>query len=253
MVLRFGTLTFILKSELPVFFIDRDHRLPTLPALCTYCHHRSFTVSTFTLACGDYLFAVGLSHQTANSTGAGTTFVGPHYTASTERNGMQCWGKPYLYLLSARVLKVGSGLSHRAAGVRLIMLWLEWAAPEVERRRFSVHPTRMGYRAPRPASTCRSGAGQVSAAASRGKRGLNRPGDGCAYLRVAGLRRGTRRASGDSRELGARRRRTGAPRPRTALHRRPGEDRARPAHEISFPRGVAGSARDLPAPPPRWG
>lgn len=164
---------------------------------------------------------------------------------------MQCWVKPYLYLLSARVLKVGSGLSHRAAGVRLIMLWLEWAAPEVERRRFSVHPTRMGYRAPRPASTCRSGAGQVSAAASRGKRGLNRPGDGCAYLRVAGLRRGTRRASGDSKELGARRRRTGAPRPRTALHRRPGENRARPAHETSFPRGWGGGGGGVSPGPAR--
>lgn len=83
-VLRFGTLTFILKSELPVFFIDRDHRLPTLPALCTYCLHRPFTVSTFTLTCGGYLFAVSLSHQTASSTGAGTTFVGPHYTPSTD-------------------------------------------------------------------------------------------------------------------------------------------------------------------------
>ncbi|CAI9175843.1 unnamed protein product [Rangifer tarandus platyrhynchus] len=106
----------------------------------------------------------------------------------------------------------------------------------------------MGYRAPRPASTCRSGAGQVSAAASWGKGVLNRSGLDCAYLRVAGLRRGTRRASGDSRELGARRRRTGAPRPRTALHRRPGEDRARPAHERSFPGWVVGSAQDLPAP-----
>lgn len=157
---------------------------------------------------------------------------------------------PYLYLLTARVLKVGSGLGHRGAGVRLLMLRLEWAAPEVERRRFSVHPTRAGYPAPRPASTCRFGAGQMSAAASRGKAGLNRPGPGCAYLRVAGLRRGTRRASGDSRELGARRCRTGVPRPRTALHRRPGEDSARPAQETSFPGGGGvspGPARPAPA------
>ena len=158
---------------------------------------------------------------------------------STEPSGGHSYGMkdlvdPYLHLLSARVLKMGSGLSHSGAGVRSITLWREWAAPAVHRRRSGVHPTQTGYRAPHSAATCRRGAGQVSAGARQGKGGLNRPGLGCAYLRVAGLRRGTRRASGGCRGLEARRRRTGALRPRAAPHPRPGEDRSRPPHAPPF-------------------